>query len=148
MDDKYLRYVSLCALLISDSERVLVGNREEEDEFFPGDIVFPSGRVEGGERIMTRFDIEVEVEAGIPIVGLPRHYLGDCTFPRDGYPVTQLCYGVEVGKNQVLGGNGELVGLRFLTMDEFREQVPNEGYQTNLHRFVQAAVENGLIRTQ
>ena len=145
--DEYLRYVSVCGLVVSnDRNRLLVGNRSRDDEFCPGDFVFPSGRAEGNEGVLDRLYLEIARETGVAVSQDNSVYLGDCCFEREGFPVTQLCFGViALPSARISPETPELDNLRFVTVREFHDIVPEMLYQQHLVRFVKTAERMGLL---
>lgn len=145
MDNKYLRQVSVASMIVSpEGKRVFIARRNEKDAFSPGEIVFPSGRVEGTELIVHRLQEEIDNETGLK-VDKRIVYVGECTFPREGYPVNQLCFGVFASDDLITPKSDELVDLKFVSVRDFYHEVPNSRYQANLHRFVKIAVNLGIL---
>ena len=152
---KYLRFVSMCGLVrLPNQNKFIIGRRKLSDEFFPLDVTFPSGRVEGGELSLRRLQKEIAEETGIycKVGKNDAQYLGECGFQRDGYPVTQYCFGVdavlEYSGSMIAGFDPEksdLKNIHWVTPDEFFEKIPDSNCQANLHRFVNRALEIGFL---
>ncbi len=102
MDYRYVRYVSVAALLISkERDRFIVGRRVDYDSFKPGELVFPSGRLQKDDKnLLGRLWNEIEDE--VPQLGCfytNEVYCGDCYFLRDGLPVIQLCFAMPLANS-------------------------------------------------
>jgi len=147
MAEKYLRYLSVTALIVApDRKRFLIGDRSGEDRFYPETTVFPSGRVEGKESIIERLYKEIDFETGVVVDRKSKIYLGECSFPRDGYQVNQLCFGVlAVPGFNISPRTSELTNLRLITPREFNDQFESAGYHGDMHRFVREAQRVELL---
>ena len=63
--DPHLRYISVCALVISpDKSKVLLGFWDSGDTFHPREPALPGGRLEGDETLMDRLYKEIREESG------------------------------------------------------------------------------------
>ncbi len=144
--DKYLRYVSVAALIVSpDHKHFLICRRSDTDDYEAGSVVFPSGRVEGNEKLKERLLLEIGEEVGIAVDERSITYIDECTFPRQGVPVNQLCFGIDANETKVQASK-ELKSLQWVSPEEFYKQFEEKGYVAELFKFVRKAKEIRFLR--
>ena len=123
----------------------MISRRSDGDDYEAGSVVFPSGRVEGNEKLKERLLLEINEEVGIAVDEASVAYIGECSFLREGFPVNQLCFGI-VAKGLGISKSNELKSMRWISPAEFFNEFKEKGYIAELVRFVRKAEEIGLLR--
>ena len=148
MTNLKLRYVSVAALIrYKDNRRFILCERSETDEFKPKNTVFPSGRLERTESIEQRLREEISSEVpGLQIINSDPVYIGDAQFMRDGYPVTQLCFGLSTYQFRLPKSSDELKRIFWITPSEFYKKYEANDYLAQVHRLVKKAQDINFLR--
>jgi len=144
--DNRLRYISVAGMIIHpDQSQFLIGKRSPHDSFKPDSTVFPSGRVEDNELVEERLIKEVRREVHILTKTSDWTYVNNCTFPREGHPVNQLCFATIYNHDNLPTKSKELYNIQWISPKEFKENYPVEGYVAELHKFVDTAIRKNLL---